>query len=325
MAYFDDLNNVSPASQAVPIFDLKEAMKAAGYTIRGSGDGLAAYSAVGDVITSSGSGAGGMNNTNAWFTVRQAAGGAAPYAGTREWTFQRGAFSYSWFVQYSNPNTTFDQSTSSATVRPTLLLTANLMNVTGSGSASAIFASTLNFTYQIRVGNAAENFHWYCISYPNGGGNINSRIANIPMASDSITSAEVEPFLLCATQSSLLVNIIGDSPQSEVYGWMGLNSLTGNLSPIENQALVYIDPNVGTIIPNNLGSNPENGNDDGVPIPWGLSNNSVTLVGTCFKGFSQKVKWSGINRVTGDTLDTLNYIVFDDTVWEWDGITVPSV
>ena len=83
MPYFDDLNNVSPASQAAAIFDLKETFKAAGYTIRGSGDGIAAHSAVGDVITSAGSGANGMNNTNAWFTVRQPAGGAAPYAGTR--------------------------------------------------------------------------------------------------------------------------------------------------------------------------------------------------------------------------------------------------
>lgn len=60
------------------LFQFKSLLKTAGFVIWGSGDGLAAYGAPGsgtDVITSAGSGAGGMNNNRAWFNVRDPASG----------------------------------------------------------------------------------------------------------------------------------------------------------------------------------------------------------------------------------------------------------
>jgi hypothetical protein len=90
-------------------------------------------------------------------------------------------------------------------------------------------------------------------------------------------------------------------------------------------AHVYWDVAVGTVAPDALGSNPENGRDDGLPIVWGRYTVTSNFLGNGLKGMSQKVKWTGTDRVTGDTLDSLNYIVFDDTIWEWDGTTVPSV
>jgi len=327
MAYSSDLNNVSPASQASVLYDLKETFKAAGYTIRGSGDGIAAHSAVGDIITSPGSGANGMDNVDAWFTVRQASGGAAPYSGTREWTFQRGTQAYNWFCQYSSPNTTFDQSTGNATTRPTLLLTQYLMNFARSDNASleqTILPTGTTFTYQIRVGDSAEDFHWYCICYPNGGGNVSGRILNIPMSSDSITSANDEPFIVGAGESSLTLSSLASTSgnATDLYGWQGLNAPLGYPSPVSMTAFPYHDSAVGFIIPGALGSNPENGRDDGLPIVWGRN---TAVLGNGFKGMSQKVKWTGTSRVTGDTLDSLNYIIFDETIWEWDGTTVPSV
>ena len=324
MAYSQDLNNISPVSQAAAIYDLKEAMKAAGYLVRGSGDGIATASAVGDIITTAASGAGGMDNTNAWFTIRQPATGAAPYAGTREWTFQRGTLSYAWFVQYSGPSTTFDQTTGNATTRPTLLDTQYLMNVTGSGSQTNILPTFLNFTYQIRVGDAAEDFHWYLISYPNGGGNINGRVSCIPMAADSIPSAELDPFNMAANPSALLTTIIcSQTSNAAGFAYQGIDKAFGTNTPQLCPPSYYQNQN-GFFFPIAAGSNPVNGDDDGAPIPWGRTTKGNQLRNG-FKGYSLKVKWAGTSRVTGDTLDSLNYIIFDQTIWQWDGATVPSV
>jgi len=320
MAYSDLLNNVSPASQASVIYDLKETMKAAGYTVQGSGDGIAAHSAVGDVITSAGAGAGGMNNSTAWFTIRQASGGAAPYSGTREWTFQRGSSANLWQCLYSGPDTTFDQSTGTATTLPTGVVPADIKNFTNGSGFIAILPGSTAFTYQIRVGDSAEDFHWYAICYPNGGGNINGRVGNIPMTSDSIATGEGDPYIVGASANSLLQATITSITAAEFFGWQGKNGLIDDFRQINTLRLVN---SAGQIIfPDGSGPNPENGQSDGVCTYWARQGGNVAQG---LKGAAQKVKWTGTDRTTGSTYDTLNFIVFDDTVWEWDGSTVPSV
>lgn len=54
-------------------YDVKEALKTAGWTVASSGDGLAAFSAVGDVIVVRGDGAGGVND-RAWVRLVPHAG-----------------------------------------------------------------------------------------------------------------------------------------------------------------------------------------------------------------------------------------------------------
>lgn len=53
------------AAGARSFYDLKEGLKSLGWTVASSGDGLGLYSAVGDIITVRGNGAGGVNN-RAW-------------------------------------------------------------------------------------------------------------------------------------------------------------------------------------------------------------------------------------------------------------------
>jgi len=60
----------TPATGAEAFYQLKELLKAQGSSVLMSGDGLALYSAVGDVITGPGAGANGMANTRAWFRVQ---------------------------------------------------------------------------------------------------------------------------------------------------------------------------------------------------------------------------------------------------------------
>lgn len=319
MPYFDDLNNVSPLSQAVPIFDLKEAMKAAGYSVRGSGDGIAAHSAVGDIITQSGSGANGMNNSNAWFTIRQDGGGTAPFSGTREWTFQRGAQSYSWACEYSGPDTTFDQSTGNATTRPTGVVPGDIQPFTPASGFNTIFSTTLNFTYQIRVGNDAENFLWYLVAYPNGGGNTKGHLFFLPLNTETITATEDDPFVLSANNGTLLFDAIGNKNTGNVFGWQGKN---GTVNAYALVSAFAMSDNLGPVFPAVSGISPVELKDNGVPIFWGRINTSSQ---PGFKGGSTAAQWKSSPRVTGDLTNLSSKIIFDDTQWPWNGATVPSV
>src|SRR3990172_4710338 len=87
-------NHSSPATGAVAMYDLKELLKAQGWSVVMSGDGLAVYSAVGDVITGGGVGANGMANTRAWFRITDP-------AGVKELTIQRGTLNYTYRIKFS--------------------------------------------------------------------------------------------------------------------------------------------------------------------------------------------------------------------------------
>jgi hypothetical protein len=318
--YTDDLNNISPASQAQAIFDLKETMKLAGYTVRASGDGIAAHSAVGDIITSSGSGANGMNNTNAWFTIRQPAGGSAPYSGTREWTFQRSTLSYTWFCEYSGPDTTFDQTTGTATVRPVGLVAGQVKSFTPNAGADSILPSTTNFTYQIRVGDSSENFHWYLQCYPLGGGTTNGRVMFVPMSSNSITPTEDEPFIMCATINDLLGATIGaSSGNANFFGWQGKNGTINAWAEINSWVLALAQTGAA-LFPNGSGTNPDNQEDDSIPMYWGRR---AAAGSGGLKGATTVLRWPSNDRETGAVFDSANYIHFDDVIMPWDGSTGP--
>lgn len=58
---------------AEELYRIKTTLKAAGWVVAASGDGLSAYSSSGDIITSEGSGAGGMDNARAWYRIRMPA------------------------------------------------------------------------------------------------------------------------------------------------------------------------------------------------------------------------------------------------------------
>lgn len=88
----------TPASFAECMYQLKELLKTAGWTVQSSSDGTT-YNASGDQITSGGSGAGGMANTNAWFRIRSPAGASNP-----EFTVQRGTGNTAWRVKFSQSN-----------------------------------------------------------------------------------------------------------------------------------------------------------------------------------------------------------------------------
>lgn len=65
--------NYTPATGGESIFNVKECLKAAGWKVVYSGDGVATFQQFADVITHAGSGANGMNNSYAWFVIQEPA------------------------------------------------------------------------------------------------------------------------------------------------------------------------------------------------------------------------------------------------------------
>lgn len=97
--------NLNP-TQAVYAF-LQTAL-AAGCTVTSSGDGLALFSTVGNILTKAGSGAGGLGNTRAYFVLN---------LGGEQWCWQRNS-DVSWNLCVSR-TATMSGGVPSATVRPT--------------------------------------------------------------------------------------------------------------------------------------------------------------------------------------------------------------
>lgn len=105
MTYRFNVNNVITGSGVsgndgdIVVYNFKTFMKSAspsgpGWTVTRSGDGLAAFSSTGDVITSSGTGANGIGNTNSWFVLQSP-------NGSRQILWQRGTANSSWVILYS--------------------------------------------------------------------------------------------------------------------------------------------------------------------------------------------------------------------------------
>lgn len=118
--------NLNP-TQAVYAF-LQTAL-AAGCTVTSSGDGLALFSAVGNILTSAGTGAGGLGNTRAYFVLD---------IGGEQWCWQRSSDSY-WTLCVSR-TATMTGGVPSATVRPTA---PDEIFIAGGGSAATPLAQTI--------------------------------------------------------------------------------------------------------------------------------------------------------------------------------------
>ena len=71
MAKFSNVNQLL-ATGPLAMYSVKTTLVAAGWTVTKSGDGLALYSASGDIITGGGAVAGGLGTTRAYFTVTDA-------------------------------------------------------------------------------------------------------------------------------------------------------------------------------------------------------------------------------------------------------------
>lgn len=138
--------HTTPATAPIAVFQLLTMWLAAGCTVTKSGDGLAAFSNSGNVLTSGGTGAGGLGNARAWFVVAWGDG--------EEWCIQRGATADQyWRIKVARASS-FTGGAPSATLVPTApdeVLLANNVGGTDASPGGLILFQT-NGSYYLSAG-----------------------------------------------------------------------------------------------------------------------------------------------------------------------------
>ena len=148
--------NLSHSNGAETIFILKRLLKNEGWTVLESSDGTT-YNGSGDQITTASSGAGGMDNSSAWFRIEDP-------ASLREYIFQRGVNSYTWIWRYSASDGFTDGDPDETT-----LPTANDQQGLSSASATSqvLFPSSGTWKAHMAAQDAAHNgvYSWWLCAY----------------------------------------------------------------------------------------------------------------------------------------------------------------
>lgn len=146
-----------------PVFQIKEWLKSVGWTVPSSGDGTT-YNAAGDQITTSESGAGGLNNVNAWFRMRSPDGAV-------EFTVQRVVNSGSFRVKFARA--AFDAGAPSATQTPATTVATDEIITNGAGTdavptGSNLFANPIA-AYRLKGGADAAAPYTFWFAYIQNG------------------------------------------------------------------------------------------------------------------------------------------------------------
>lgn len=179
MAVLTDVS--SPANGTAAIFSLLTELCDAGWTVKAWSDATTLTSGVSltaNPYSGSGSGAGALGNTSAWFRV------AAP-GGSREWIFQRGSGDATWTVSRSIAG--FTGGSPSATVAGTAT------DATALFSAATLFSATPGRWF-ISCDNASP-YGWTAFTVVLGGGNVRTFLADEPLLSGSTAPEDTDPYL----------------------------------------------------------------------------------------------------------------------------------
>lgn len=328
MAFTFDVNVASQdADGGFHFYRLKEALIAAGWSAVSSGDGLAAYSAVGDVITNGGTGAGGFDNTNAWICLQQPAGGAAPYAGSRQLVLQVGAGSglarrFNARIVYSLAGTA-NMAAASATQVPAF--TDENIVLGGGSPAAPTFAqlfqnAALVATTEIVVGASGEFFSFVLLVIPTALGSVRGMLAL-----DGLTDyvpGDLDPFAVMASFNARTPTYLENIAYPEIFSVFNGTAAAQNVQMRGN-------PASSAFAGGGLDYQRENPINSDVDLvrPFYTRPNTVAAPGG-WKGISSIFKWRTLNKAIKSTLSVsapgaMDRIVVDDLVTFWDG-SVPT-
>lgn len=295
MAYSYDIGGVQPATGAVTIFRLKEALKAAGWTVTKSSDGTT-YNPTGDQITSGNSGAGGMANNSAWFVIK-----SPSTTFPRQICFQRGTTNLVWRVKYSGTSG-YVTGSPTATVVPSA---ADDQIIFGGGTdASPTFAQLLSTdnTYRMNVvcGGAAENYTFFFFTNINGSSIATTNIFLDVMMPGTYPAADIDPSVINIeyNNASALNSNLG-SVTTSPRGWLRKGLSGEGFVRIQGLGLYTIGN--GTITyPGGAGVNSFTTNDEVIPMTYARLSSQTSPVG--WKGVSSLITVNGVFRASGDTL-----------------------
>lgn len=330
--------NQTPVSNADAMLMFKTLLKSAGWTCTNSSDGLT-HNASGDQITTNTSGAGGMNNPNAWF-VLIAPGAVDGY--TRQLLFFRDNSSSTltnptnYWIQYS---ISAGFTGGGATTPPTASDAANILGTSTTGSP--LFTNGSTFRWQI-LADSATPYTFAAFAYPIGGGNATTFMMSDRMAAGSFPSQDNDPYVWFMsgynTNHCMPFNASGTNTQLSTdvgftqssfsasqgvpSSWLkyGLSGQVFTPTPSLTLSQFNSNPNY-SVAPFGAGSNPHSGNDDLFPLLYGRV---AAAGGVCgYKGTSSLMQWCGAQRATADTVTVStssdHIVVNGAVVLPWNG------
>jgi len=322
--------NTTPATGAVAIFSLKALLKSVGWTVPRSSDGLT-YNSSGDQITSSGSGAGGMNNASAWFVI-------VPPGGTAQYCFQLGATT-SWRI-FTTRFSTLTAGTPSATQTPAPVSVTDRIYLAGGGTdasptfAGSTFAADGTYRFHAAADNASP-YGFYSVAYAIGGGLPSHALFVDPLTDTD--AGDTDPFVFYSSNGPPGSSLLGDldgNPSGSFFNMIGagaqalMNNPFGILGPayVSPIAIHGIPGGTQTTLHGQLGPNPVNGKDDLLPCYYATD---PTDSRPGIKGRSTLIRFPMSGRTTGDTQSVSgagakDWIVLGGSVFPWNG-SVPLV
>lgn len=313
----------APATGAVAMYELKERLKTAGWTVLSSSDGTT-YNSSGDQISSGGSGANGFANNSAWIRLQSPSGAGAP-----QLTLQRGTTNLPWRIKYSM-SAGFSDGSPGATRTPSATDEAILWGSgTDASPTTAALFSTDN-TYRWNVGaDSSAPYGWWSGAFPLGGGDPISALVFDPLTQTAPTDAHSYA-IYGAYSGSGGSPFASGSMATENWATTSTNLLSSiaHTSPGAAQVVGYtcllLYSASAQVIPQNIGTNPLTSDDEVIPI---LLGRRTALANPGYKGVLSLMKWAGTGRSTGDTLSVStarDRIIYRNVSLPWDG-SVPSV
>lgn len=194
-------SGIAVTTGADTFYQIKTFLKARGWTVPASSDGLT-YNSSGDQITSAASGAAGMDNNSAWERLRDP-------AGVREHVFQRGTNNKNWRWKYSRASK-FTGGSPNATTAPTA---ADQGHVQGADTPTFVTCLPTDGTYKLY--GAADNAapYGFCfLGIASGLTNLNFLLVYDPLASLP-DSTDADPYVVGMTSATSNVTVYGTGGQ----------------------------------------------------------------------------------------------------------------
>lgn len=312
MAY-TALVNQSPTSWVDYYSKLVTTLVSAGWTIQNSSLAIASQPVVAPYFAS----------VNYWVRLRMPSVGGV----TREVIIQRGTLDEEWRMKYSYSQP-YTSGTITATRTPTTATsTEDVYLMGGTTDASPAFSSHPTFgtpvIQQVMCGGAAENYTFWCVSYPQGGGTPGTCVILDNLVSGTYPAADIDPFVWSVSwQDPSCCAYITSGINSTTAGPFGTNSKRTWLKKgLGGQAFVDLAACTisvdGTNLVGALPVNPFNSKDDSIPLYWVRSAAYSAPVG--WKGVGTMMRGNGTTRVNGDRLTVVT--AFDRVVIH--GVNLP--
>ncbi|MGW8177442.1 MAG: hypothetical protein ACWGQW_01380 [bacterium] len=307
------VNNGPGINGAASIFILKTVLKAAGWTVPRSSDGIT-YNSSGDQITHNGSGAGGMSNDNAWFVIESP-------NGEHQWCFQVTTNRADWRVKIS-PLDGFVGGSPNAVTTPSA--TDEAIIAGGGTDASPSFAQVLPdgtthryhvIAEDVAVGSAVPIYPFWAFA-TSGAGSPESLIMQeamdpntFPELSSGTRAAPVigdpDPCIYCCKfgGDGFLYANAGWNNLAAVYGWYRYNYAEEAYTPFDGYYMQGESSQYQGAPHNDSdgwGQDPTDGSDNGLPI---LVGRQAGQSEAGMKGFCNHLRGRTVDREYPNTIN----------------------